>query len=172
MKQAVTDTTHHPLIPGCVLASMIGNPEQRQQHRWDREDLLNFNAMDRLALLEWFSSIHLIDKERHERVRLADLQFVDGFIELQGKLPEICQVVGAEELSVRRLARSLFASQLLGEFLEILTPPTLSYERTKAGTVDLLAEFSENFSRIVGGAWSVFYPRSDFSLLADASSQF
>lgn len=172
MKQAVTDTTNHPLIPACVVASIIGDPQKRQQHRWNVEDLVNFNAMDRPALLAWFSSINLINADQIERVRAADMSFVTGFMELQAKLPEIAQVVGAEELSIRRLARSLFAAQLLGELLEVLTPPTLSYEKTKAGTVDLLAEFSENFSRIVGGAWSVFYPRSDFSLMADASSQF
>ncbi len=172
MKQAVKDTTHHPLIPGCVLASLMGDPQKRQQFRWNVEDLLNFNQMDRPALLDWFTTTNLVNADTAERVRLADMRFVEGFMELRTKLPEIAQVVGAEELSIRRLARSLFAAQLLGELLEVLTPPTLSYEKTKEGTIDLLAELSENFSKIVGGAWSVFYPRADFSLLADACSQF
>ncbi len=172
MKQAVKDTTHHPLIPGSVLASIIGDPQKRQPYRWSAEDLVNFNQLDRPALLEWFRNISLLSAEQSERVRLADLEFVEGFNTLLGKLPEISKVVGAEELSVRRLARSLFAARLLAEFLEILTPPSLSYEKTGEGTVDLLAELADNFSKIVGGAWSVFFPRADFGLLGDASAQF
>lgn len=172
MKQAVQDTTHHPLIPGSVLASIIGDPQKRLQHRWTAEDLLNFNQMEVAALLGWFKDINLLNAEQAERVRLADMEFVEGFNALLGKLPEISKVVGAEELSVRRLARSLFAARLLAEFLEILTPPSISYEKTSDGTVDLLAELADDFSKIVGGAWSVFYPRADFGLLGDATAQF
>ena len=172
MKQAVKDTTHHPLIPGGVLASIIGDPQKRQQYRWSAGDLVNFNQMPRVDLLAWFQNISLLNAEQSERVRLADLEFVEGFNTLLGKLPEISKVVGAEELSVRRLARSLFAARLLAEFLEILTPPSLSYEKTGEGTVDLLAELADDFSKIVGGAWSVFFPRADFGLLGDATAQF
>jgi hypothetical protein len=172
MKQAVQDTTHHPLIPGSVLASIIGDPQQRQQHRWSVEDLRNFNQMDRPALLEWFQNISLLNAEQAGRVRLADLEFVEGFEALLLRIPEISKVVGAEELSVRRLARSLFAARLLAEFLEILTPPSLSYEKTGEGTVDLLAELADDFAKITGGAWSVFFPRADFGLLGDATAQF
>ena len=173
MKEAVKDTTHHPLIPGCVMASLMGDPQKRQQYRWNTEDLITFNEMDRPALLEWFTTTtNMITPEAADRVRQVDAHFVECFNDLCGRLPEIAQVVGAEELSLRRLARSLFAAKLLGELLEVLTPPTLSYEKTNAGTVDLLAELSENFSRIVGGAWAVFHPRGDLSLLADACAQF
>src|SRR5690606_36606273 len=136
---------------------------------WSVEDLRNFNQMDRPALLEWFQNISLLNAEQAGRVRLADLEFVDGFEALLLRIPEISKVVGAEELSVRRLARSLFAARLLAEFLEILTPPSLSYEKTGEGTVDLLAELADDFSKITGGAWSVFFPRADFGLLGDAT---
>ncbi len=172
MKQAVQDTTHHPLIPGSVLASIIGEPQKRQQYRWSAEDLVNFNQMEVPALLDWFKNINLLNAEQAERVRVADMEFVEGFNALLGKLPEISKVVGAEELSVRRLARSLFAARLLAEFLEILTPPSISYEKTANGTVDLLAELADDFSKIVGGAWSVFFSRADFGLLGDATAQF
>lgn len=172
MKQVVKDTTHHPLLPGSVLASLMGDPEKRRQHRWTIDDLENFNQMQRAGLLEWFQSINFLSATQAERVRTADAEFVAGFQALDGKLAEISKVVGAEELSCRRLARALFGARLLTEFLEILTPPSISFEKTGEGTVDLLAELADDFSKIVGGAWSVFFPRSDFGLLGDATAQF
>src|SRR5439155_23805679 len=73
---------------------------------------------------------------------------------------------------VEQLAPCLFSPKLMSEYLEILTPPQLSYERTARGTVDLLESIFNSFRKIVGGAWSVFFPLSEFSLLTDASAQF
>lgn len=66
----------------------------------------------------------------------------------------------------------MFSARLFSEYLEVLTPPYLSYEKTPNGTVDLLGALFDSFRSIVGGAWSVFFPRDQFSLASDASAQF
>src|SRR3989442_1024539 len=71
---------------------------------------------------------------------------------------------------------ALFAS-IIGDPQSRRTEPLdhaalLSYERTARGTVDLLESLFDSFRKIVGGAWSVFFPRSEFSLVTDASAQF
>ena len=75
--------------------------------------------------------------------------------ELGRRIAEVAQATGCDKNSVERLARALFSAKLMSEYLEILTPPQLSYEKTARGTVDLLESLFDSFREIVGGAWSV-----------------
>ncbi|MDA7916539.1 AAA family ATPase, partial [Verrucomicrobia bacterium] len=70
------------------------------------------------------------------------------------------------------LATSLFSARLTGEYLEILTPAEISYEKTEDGTNDLLSLLFESFRDITGGAWAEFFPSPEMSLIVDASAQF
>jgi hypothetical protein len=72
-------------------------------------------------------------------------------------------VTGCDREAVEQLARALFSAKLMAEYFEIVTPPELSYERTPRGTVDLLEQLFDSFRKIVGGAWSVFFPRGEDS---------
>ena len=107
-----------------------------------------------------------------ERVIAVDGAYLASWRTLTGRLDELADVTGCARKPMEQLIRALYSAKLVSEYLEILTSPELSYEKTPEGTVDLLASLFDSFRRIVGGAWSVFFPRSEFSLLADASAHF
>lgn len=172
MKSLVKDFTMHPLVPGSVLASIMGSPETRAVQPWDVGTLAVFNKRGMLDLIAHFQNLLMVDDQQAAKLIGTNAQFVNAFHDLQKKIPEVAQVTGCDPNSVERLARALFSARALAEFLEIVTPPQLSYEKTDKGTVDLLESLYDAFRKIVGGAWSVFFPRQDFSLVSDASAQF
>lgn len=172
MKTLVKDHSTHPLLPGSVLASLMGDPESRKIQSWDYGTLVAFNKKGPLDIVSHFQSLGMVTDEQAAKIIGTDNQFVHAFRELQKKVAEVAQVTGCDAGSVERLARGLFSAKLLSEYLEILTPPQLSYEKTPQGTVDLLESLYNSFRKIVGGAWSVFFPRAEFSLATDASAQF
>src|SRR5439155_13352055 len=172
MTNLVSDFSTHPLVPGGLLASVMGDPESRRAERLDNSALLSFNKLPTLDLVGHFQNAGLIANEQATEIIATDNQYVTAFRELGRRIPEVAQVTGTDRDSVEQLARALFSAKLMSEYLEILTPPQLSYERTAGGTVDLLELLFDSFRQIVGGAWSVFFPRAEFSLATDASAQF
>jgi len=172
VKDLVRDHRHHPLVPGALLASMTGSPEQRRAHLLTHEELAALNESSTPELIAQFQQAGQLSDDQAARLLGVDNQYVEVFQKLLRRLPEVAQVTGSHQGSLEQLARALLAARLLTEYLEILVPPHLSYDKTPQGTVDLLETLLESFRRIVGGIWSVFYPRGELSLLADASAQF
>jgi hypothetical protein len=172
MNPLVSDFSTHPLIPGAVLAAIVGDPQSRRAQSLDPEALLAFNQSPTAEIVANFQSLGVIASAQASDLIAADSRYVTAFRDLCRQIPEVAQVTGCDESSVGQLARSLFGAKLMSEYLEILTPPQLSYEKTARGTVDLLESLFDSFRKIVGGAWSVFFPRSEFSLVTDASAQF
>lgn len=172
MKNLVKDFSTHPLLPGCVVASVMGDSQSRQAQSWDYAMLVHFNRKGILDLVSHFQTIGILSDEQAAKIIGTDSQFVSAFKEILPKIPEVAQVTGCEAASIERLVRALLSAKLLAEYLEILTPPQLSYEKTAKGTIDLLESLYDAFRKIVGGAWSVFFPLQDFSLITDASAQF
>ena len=168
----VKDFATHPLLPGSLLASVMGDPRSREGQHWDQTTLLAFNRMSTPQIVAHFQPLGMIQSDQAAKIIGTDAQFVSAFQSLFKKIPEVAHVTGCERGSIERLARALFGVKLLAECLEILTPPQLSYEKSAAGTVDLLESLFESFRKIAGGAWSVFFPIQDFSLVTDASAQF
>lgn len=172
MKSLVTDFTTHPLLPGSVLGSVIGEPKLRQLHPLDYTSLVSLNKMPVAEIVGYFQNNGLLDPEAGSKLIETDNHFLNSYRQLSKMAAEVAEVTGCDPESVQRLARALFGARLLAEHLEIVTPPQLSYEKTASGTVDLLEALSNAFRKIVGGAWSVLFPRDDFSLVTDASAQF
>jgi Cdc6-like AAA superfamily ATPase len=172
MKNLVRDFTTHPLVPGSVLASIIGDPQSRQNLPLDDQALLTFNKMSVVEIVGHFQNLGVLTGEQAGKVIGIDTEYISAFKSLSLKITEVAQVTGCDRTSVEALARSLFSAKLLSEYLEIVTPPQLSYEKTAQGTIDLLEALFNSFRKIVGGAWSVFFPVSDFSLITDAAAQF
>lgn len=172
MKRLIQDTSKHPLIPGCLLASVIGDPTSRKLLPLDQTSLTQFNRLTSAEVLAFYQEHHLVTGEQAQRLLDVDAQYVKAFEGLVKRIPEVASVTGCDGPAVQQLARALFGVRLLAEFLEILTPPQLSYEKTPQGTSDLLENLFDGFRRIVGGAWSVFFPRTEYSLVTDASAQF
>lgn len=172
MKDLVRDLRHHPLVPGAVLACLMGTPESRRDHRLAPEELTAFNQTSTADLIAHFQRAGQVSAEQAARLLGVDNQYRTIFNDLLRRIPEVAEVAGCHRPSLEQLTRALLAARLLGEYLEILVPPHLSYERTPQGTIDLLESLLEAFRRIVGGTWSVFFPRGELSLLGDASAQF
>jgi stage V sporulation protein K len=172
MKNLVQDFTTHPLVPGSVLAAIMGDPDSRQNLLLDNQALTTFNKMSLVEIAGHFQNLGVLAAQQAEKVIAIDTEYLSAFKSLSLQITEVAQVTGSDRTAVERLARSLFSAKLLSEYLEILTPPQLSYEKTPQGTVDLLEALFNSFRKIVGGAWSVFFPMSDFSLITDAAAQF
>lgn len=172
MNTLVRDLKTHPLIAGSLLAAVMGDPASRRLHPLDALALAPFNKQNTLDILSEFQNLGVIEASRAERLLAVDGSYVTNYRNLIKRLPEVAEVTGCDPHQLEKLARALFSAKLLSEYLEILTPPELSYEKTPKGTVDLLEELFDTFRRIVGGAWSVFFPRTEFGLLTDASAHF
>ena len=172
MKQLARDFTTHPLLPGGVLASVMGDPSARKVHPASHEDIVAFNKQNTLEIVSAFQNLGMLSEEQAAQVIAIDTDFVKAFQRLGKHFKEIAGVTGCDQESIVRLARALFGARLLGEQLEILTPAQISYEKTPDGTVDLLEQLGDAVRNLVGGAWAAFFPRSDFSLQVDASAQF
>ena len=172
MKNLVQDFSTHPFLPGSILASIIGDAQIRKLQPLDLDSLLAFNQQKTAEIVSHFQNGAMLDAEQAAKILNCDAQFVQAFKLLSANFPETAEVAGCELEAATRLARALFGARLMSEYLEILTSPDLSYEKTAQGTTDLLEALFDSFRRIVGGAWSEFFPRMSFDLLADASAQF
>ena len=168
----VQDFSTHLLIPGSVLASIIGDPQTRQLQPLDYAALVAFNKQSAVEIVGQFQNTGLLEEVAANKLLAVDARFVRCYRDLLLNIPEVAEVTGCAPDRVQQLARALFSARLMAEYLEILTPPQLSYEKTPQGTVDLLAALAESFRHIVGGAWSAFFPREDFGLAADAAATF
>ena len=168
----VSDFSTHPLLPGAVLACLMGEPRQRDPQVHGEANLAAFNKLATVDILAHFQQLGWVSDGQAAKILACETDFLGAFKKLGTRIGEIAQVTGCDADSVRRLARALFSVRLLEEHLEILTPPALSYERGSEGTVDLLERLSESFRRVTGGNWSVFFPRGEHSLQVDAAAQF
>ncbi len=172
MNELLSDFKTHPLIPGSLLAAMAGEPAKRKLRPLIPEQLLTFNKLTTVELVGELQNADLITAEQASRLLAIDGQFVRYYRDLTLNIPEVASVTGCELESVHQLARALFSARLMSEYLEILTPPQVSYEKTAHGTIDLVGALFDAFRQLVGGAWSVFFPRAEFGLVADATAQF
>lgn len=172
MKRLIQDVSTHPLLPGCLLASVIGDPQARKLLPLDHTSLTQFNKLNTAEILAYFQQQNMIAPDAATQVLDLDMAHVKAFTALTKRIPEIASVTGCDGPAVQQLARALFGARLLAELLEVLTPPQLSYEKTATGTSDLLEGLLDAFRKIVGGAWAVFFPRTEFTLITDASAQF
>lgn len=173
MQDLAKDRSIHPLLPGAVLACVMGDAKSREAlGAYDAAGLAAFNRMNTADLAAYFVGHAMLRKEQADKIGALDAEYLVAWRELQRRIPEAAQVSGCVKDSVTQLARALVSAKLLSEYLEILTPPQLSYEKSSQGTVDLLEKLAEAFRNMVGGAWSVFFPRTEFGLTSDASAQF
>ena len=172
MNELVKDLKTHPLVPGCLLAALAGDPQTRRLRSFDRAALAVFNKRTTVDIVSDLQEARLMDAEQASKILAIDARFTRCHRDLTHNLAEVAEASACDPHSVQKLARALFSARLMAEYLEILTSPHLSYERNSSGTVDLLAALFDSFRNIVGGAWSVFFPSEEFGLVADASAQF
>jgi len=172
MRQLVKDFATHPLVPGSLLGCIAGDPQLRKLNPLDYPTLVGLNKQNTLETVTWFQNLGLISNEQADKVLTIDGQYVRYYKDLCLNIKEIADVTGCDADSIQQLARGLFSAKLMAEYLEILTAPEVSYEKTPAGTVDLLERLFDSFRQIIGGAWSVFFPRHELNLVTDAAANF
>ncbi len=172
MKKLLTDFSRHPLLPGSVLALLVGPHKLAMQTEINEGELRGFVKSTTLDIAGHHQKAHLWSSEQADEILRADREYLNAFSILKSRLPEVCSVTGTSPASAERLARTLFSFRMLLECLEVTVPPNRSFEKTEEGTRDLLDDLLEAFRKITAGAWAVFFPRSEFSLLSDASAQF
>src|SRR6266511_933540 len=113
MRSLVSDSTTHPLLPGSVLASIMGDPPLRELQPWDYATLAYFNKKSTLDIIAHFAALGMISDEQAAKLIGTDTQFVTAFQDLQKRIPEAAQVTSCDRESVERLARTLFSAKLL-----------------------------------------------------------
>ncbi|HEY1170283.1 MAG TPA: AAA family ATPase [Verrucomicrobiae bacterium] len=172
LRQVATDYSKHPLLPGAVVVSISGDVQARRLSQFSADDLADYNQLSVKDIVVKLQQSGVIGEEQGNDLLQLDADYRQWHKYVREHIPEICKITDCHEDSVRRLERALFSAKLLSEFLEILTPPQVSFEKTSQGTTDLLASLNESFRKIVGGIWSVMIAEDDHSLLADASAQF
>lgn len=172
MNKLVRDFSTHPLLPGSVLASTLGDPRIQTRPHHDYATLVEFNQMPHDQILQYHLEAGIVTADQLEKLKSANAEFTGAYQKLQKQIPDIAWTTDCLEDSIFQLARALFSARLMAETLEITTPPQLSYEKTREGTVDLLEKLFDSFRKIVGGAWAVFFPYSEYNLTTDASAQF
>ena len=172
MRKLVQDFSVHPLVPGCVLAAICGDPQVRKAQAWDQSRYQSFNVTPISDLVSHLAQYNLISHEQADRILHVQLEFLKSYDVLSKDFSEVAEVIHGSEECVRRLAHIFFSARLFAELLEIVVPAELSYEKTAQGTTDLIYSLLEAFRKIVGIAWAIFYPRDEMSLATDAAAQF
>ena len=172
LRQVASDFSQHPLLPGAVLVSIAGDAQARRLSRLTADDQAAYNKLKVKEIVQQLRQSGVIGEEQAEDILRLDADYRQWYEYLLGQIPEIARITGCHEDSVKRFARVLFSGKLFSEYLEILTPPQVSFEKTTQGTTDLLASLNDALRKIVGGIWSVMISEDDYSLLADASAQF
>ena len=170
--RVIADTGSHPLVPGAILACLLSRGSSTAPAPSNAAEAEGLNRRAWLDVVQQYQRTGGAYEESVARLIETDCDYVRRFEELRRYIPEVADVTACHELSIERLARSLFAFRLLADYLEILTPPQMTYERTAQGTVDILAGFSQAFRRMIGATWSVLFPIGEMSLAADAAAQF
>jgi stage V sporulation protein K len=166
------DTGAHPLVPTAVLACLLARGPSRPGAPASPAEGEALNRRPWLEVVQQFQASGAISEDTATRLIDVDCALVRRIGELRRSIPEVALVTGCHELSVERLARALFAFRLLGDYLEITTPPNMTYERTPQGTLDVLGAFTNTFRRLIGATWSVLFPPEELSLPGDAAAQF
>ncbi len=172
MHALVKDFTTHPLLPGGILAAVIGDPQMRKDNPLDYAALITFNKQNTLEIVGHFQNLTFLDSGQSAQIITIDTQYLEAYKLLLQNLKEVADVSGCNLEATTQLARALFSVKLFSEYLEIVTPPQLSYEKTAHGTTDLLDTLFDATRKIVGGAWAELFPPDKFDLITDASTQF
>lgn len=166
------DTSGHPLVPTAVLTALLARGGSGLSLPGTPAEAEVANRRPWLEVVQAAQAGRVLSADAGSRLVETDCGYVRRYEQLCGALGEVAEVTGCHALSVERFARTLFAFRLLAEYLEVVTPAQITYERTAQGTVDLLGAFTNGFRRLVGATWSVLFPPGEMSLAGDAAAQF
>ena len=162
----------HPLVPGSVLASILVPAVDRHGLLPDAAAAAALDLQSRDEILALFQQTDRLPQAQAERVLEMDRKFLAAWSKLEAHLASVAKATGCEITAIGGIARSLFGARLLIEYLEIATPPRLSFETTAGATVDLIQALADAFKQFVGAAWGTYFPRGDQTVAQNAAAQF
>ena len=162
----------HPLVPGSVLASILVPPVDRHGLLPDAAVATALDAQSRDEIVAIFQQSDRLPQAQAERVLDTDRKYLAAWSKLEAHFPSVAKATGCEVTAISGIARGLFGARLLVEYLEIATPPRLSFETTAGATVDLIQALADAFKQFVGAAWGTYFPRGEQTLAQHAAAQF
>lgn len=162
----------NPLLPGSVLASILVAPVDRHSLLPDVAAASALDAQSRDGILEIFRLSERLPQMQADRVLEADRKYLAAWSKLEAHFPSVAKATGCEITAISGIARGLFGARLLLEYLEITTPPRLSFETTAGATVDLIQALTDAFKQFAGAAWGTYFPRGDQTVAQHAAAQF
>ena len=89
MNELVSDFSTHPLVPGALLASIMGDPQSRRGQPLDNAALLTCNKLPTLDIVSRFQNLGILAEEQASEIIAADNQYVTSFRELCRRIPEV-----------------------------------------------------------------------------------
>ncbi len=164
--------TAHPLVPGSVLASILVPAVDRHGLLPNDGAAAALDLQSRAEILATFRNSELLTGDSVQRLLATDRGFIDAWTKLEAHFPSVTKATSCHPASVAGIARSLFGIRLLFEYLEIATPPRLSFEKTAGATIDLIQALADAFKQFVGAAWGTYFPRGEQTLAQHAAAQF
>src|SRR5439155_11945799 len=112
MNDIISDFSTHPLVPGGLLASIIGDPQSRRTEPLENAALLTFNKLPTLDILSQLPNLAILANEQASEIVAADNQYVSAFKELCRRTPEVAQVTDCDRKAVDQLAPYTFCAKL------------------------------------------------------------
>jgi stage V sporulation protein K len=173
LHEILGDFSNHPLLSGAVMSLLRTQPGPGAVAELAESELKKFNRLSTLELAEQYQERRLWSETQATEILKTETSFLNAWRQLCGRLPEVCRVTGADSASAERLLRGFFGFRFFVELVEIVVPSRRTFEKREGeGTRDLLGDLEEVFRQTTLACWSVFFPRANFNLVADASAQF
>ena len=173
LAEILGEYSNQPLLPGSVFGLLTPSAGVRSQPDVSEQELKRLNRSSSLEIGQQLQEKKVWTEQQASELLKLETLYLNAYRELKRRLNDVCKVTGCEADEAERLLRSFFSFRLLMEFLEIIVPARRSFEKTdENGTKDLMEEMVESFRRVSLCAWAVFFPRTNFSLTADAATQF
>lgn len=173
MREVLGDYSNNPLLPGSVFSMLTPAGGLRRQQDLTESELARLNRSSSLDVASHHQEKKIWSEAHGTEILKQETEYLKCFAQLKDRLRDVCEVAEIEREPSERLVRSYFSFRMMMEFIEILVPPRRSFEKTeKDGTRDLIEDLNESFRKVTLAAWSVFFPRTDHNLKADAATQF
>src|SRR3954447_18672811 len=94
MNALVKDFSTHPLLPGGILAAVIGDPQARKDNALDYAALVAFNKQNTLEIVGYFQNLTSLDANQANQIIAVDTQYLEAYNLLLKNLKEIAEVTG------------------------------------------------------------------------------
>ena len=147
-----------PLVPGCVTASLILDPQTEKPYDFDLTGLSEFNRCSFKDLLRSFCGPGELTEAQVEAVQTAVEAFNTASIAMEEVPEKRARFFDYSRLAASRVIHSASAWALFCQLVGIITPSEKTFRQTENGEEDLVESLRLWFRVIAEGVWSKFVP--------------